>query len=242
VVSYICDFCEHGIDAADEVMLVPLVAAHFETAHPEYGIGETAVRNYFAARHRLTGSTERLDEIGAVETVPVAVERLDDIMSFFDHDAFAGMPEWAACYCMYHHLPHEVWEDRTWEENRADLVGRITSGATTGVLAYSDGKVIGWCNASLRRELPARAGGTEDDDTVLVTSCFQVAPPYRGHGVARRLLDAAIDLARELGCSAVEGFPNPKLDATNPEAFPGPAALYRSAGFDVEDRHAWLDL
>jgi GNAT superfamily N-acetyltransferase len=240
--SYTCDFCEQTLDAADEAALIQLVVTHFQEAHSEYGIGETAVRNYFAAFHRLTGATERLDEIGSVETAPVGPERLDDILSFFDRDAFAGMPEWAACYCMYHHLPHDMWEDRTWEENRGDLGDRITSGATTGVLAYSDGKLIGWCNASLRRELPARAGGTEDDGTVLVTSCFQVAPPYRGHGVARRLLDAAIDLARELGCSAVEGFPNPKPEATNPEAFPGPAALYRSAGFDVEDRHAWLDL
>ena len=240
--SYTCDFCRQTLDAADESELIPLVTAHFEEAHAEYGIGETAVRNYFAALHRLTGGTERLDAIGSVETVTVSPERLDDIIAFFDRDAFAGMPEWAACYCMYHHLPQEVWEDRTWEENRTDLIDRITSGATTGILAYSEGKVIGWCNASLRRELPARADGTGSDDTVLVTSCFQVAPPYRGHGVAGKLLDAAIEMAKKRGCTAVEGFPNPNPDATNPEAFPGPVTLYRSAGFEVEDRHAWLEL
>jgi GNAT superfamily N-acetyltransferase len=238
--SYACDFCEQTITASDDESLIELVGEHFEAAHGEYGITMTAVRNYFAALGRLTGPTERLAEIGAVETVPVSTARIEDLLGFFDHDAFAGMPEWASCYCMFHHLPHEVWGERTWQENRADLADRLESGATTGVIAYAGGKVVGWCNASLREELPARADGSDADGTVLVTCCFQVAPPYRGHGVARRLLDAAIDLARGRGCTAVEGFPNPKPDTTNPEAFPGPPALYRSAGFDVEGNHAWL--
>lgn len=240
--SYTCDFCERRLDADDEPALIDLVSRHFAESHAEYEIGTVAVENYFAAAHRLTGATERLEKIGDVTTVPAGVERLDDILSFFDHDAFAGMPEWAACYCLYHHLPHGVWGDRSWQENRADLASRIASGETTGVLAYTNGKMIGWCNASLRRELPARAEGTTADDTVLVTSCFQIAPPYRGHGVATRLLAAAIDLAMELGCTAVEGFPNSNPDATNPEAFPGPVALYRSAGFEIDDERARLNL
>jgi GNAT superfamily N-acetyltransferase len=240
--THTCDFCGTSVTADDEERLITRVTEHFAEAHAEYEIGEVAVRNYFAATHRLTGSTERLNEIGPIETFSADPERLDDILAFFDHDAFAGTPEWAACYCMYHHLDHDTWGDRSWQDNRSDLAQRISSGATTGVVAYAGDRVIGWCNATLRRELPARADGTDADQTVLVTSCFQIAPPYRGHGVARRLLASAIDLARERGCTAVEGFPNPDPDATNPEAFPGPAALYRSAGFEVENRHAWLEL
>lgn len=240
--SYTCDFCRHVIEAADEPSLIDLVTEHFTEAHAEYEIGRVAVENYFAATHRLTGATERLDEIGDIEIVPAGVDRLDDILAFFDHDAFAGMPEWAACYCMYHHLPHDMWGERRWQDNRADLAARINSGETTGVLAYSEGSMVGWCNASLRKELPARTEGTEEDQTVLVTSCFQIAPPYRGHGIATRLLAGAIELAKKQECSAVEGFPNSNPDATNPEAFPGPVALYRSAGFEIEETHAWLDL
>jgi GNAT superfamily N-acetyltransferase len=240
--TYTCDFCQDVIEAADETSLIGLVTEHFAASHAEYGIGRVAVENYFAATHRLTGATERLDRIGDIEIVSAGTDCLEDILAFFDHDAFAGMPEWAACYCMYNHLPSDIWGERSWQDNRADLAARIASGETTGVLAYSEGSVVGWCNASLRKELPARADGTDADQTVLVTSCFQIAPPYRGHGIATRLLAGAIELAKERGCSAVEGFPNSKPDATNPEAFPGPGALYRSAGFEVEGTHAWLNL
>jgi GNAT superfamily N-acetyltransferase len=240
--SYTCDSCGQTIEAIDETALIALVAGHFDEVHADYGITETAVRDYFAAAHRLTGSTERLDDIGPIETFPVTPERLDDILDFFDHDAFAGMPEWASCYCMFHHVDQDDWAHRTWQQNRSDLAEMIRSGTTTGVVAYAAGKVVGWCNASLRREFPGDADGTDADNTVLVTRCFQVAPPYRGHGIARRLLDVAINLARQRGCSAVEAFPNPDPDASNPEAYPGPVALYRSAGFDVVDRHAWLEV
>jgi GNAT superfamily N-acetyltransferase len=240
--SYSCDFCGRTISADDEEQLIGLVAGHVGEVHADYGITETAVRNYFAATHRLIGPTGRLDGTGPIETFAVTPERLDDILDFFDHDAFAGMPEWASCYCMFRHVDQDEWGQRTWQQNRSDLAERIGSGATTGVVAYAAGKVVGWCNASLRREFPGDADGTDADNTVLVTRCFQVAPPYRGHGVARRLLRAAIDLAKQRGCSAVEAFPNLDPDASNPEAYPGPAALYRSAGFDVVERHAWLEV
>lgn len=239
-----CDFCGTPISAGGREALIGLVAAHFDEAHGDYGIKEVNVRNYFDALDRLSGDTRRRDEIGEVTTRTVGPEILEDVLVFFDRDAFAGKPEWASCYCMFHHLgghQSEVWGTRTWQENRAALAERIKEGRTTGVVAYVDGAVIGWCNASLQREFPEHATGTDEDGAVLVTRCFQVAPPFRGHGVARRLLNAAVEMARERGCIAVEGFPNPEAH-DNPTAYPGPVALYESAGFEVDGDHAWLSL
>jgi hypothetical protein len=57
-------------------------------------------RNYADATKRLTGSTERLSEIGEVAVHRVTDDRIDDWLRFFDHDAFAGNPDWASCYCL----------------------------------------------------------------------------------------------------------------------------------------------
>jgi len=243
--SYTCDFCGIAVSADDVDTLMPVVKAHFDDAHSELGLTMVSVRNYFEALDRLTGPTERLTEIGPVETMPVTADQLNDFVAFFDHDAFAGLPEWASCYCMFHHVgghTSDEWGERTWQQNREEIAERIRTGRTTGIVAYADGKIVGWCNASLRSEFPEHLAGSAEDEHVLVTRCFQTAPPYRGHGVAGKLLDAAVAYARERGCVAVEGYPNPDPEASAPAAYPGPAALYRSAGFDVEDRHAWLRL
>ncbi len=239
--AFTCDFCNTSISAEDRETLVALVSDHFEGEHAEYGIKQVNVRNYFDALDRLSGDTQRRETIGPVTTMPVGPEILDDVLVFFDRDAFAGKPEWAFCYCMVHHLDRQQGGTRTWQENRADLERRIGEGRTTGIVAYVDGKVVGWCNASLRREFPEHVTGSDEDEEVLVTRCFQVAPPFRGHGIARKLLDAAVAMARERGCTAVEGFPNPEArdDAT---AYPGPVALYEGAGFEVEGGHARLRL
>jgi GNAT superfamily N-acetyltransferase len=65
-----------------------------------------------------------------------------------------------------------------------------------------------------------------------VVACFAVAPSHRGHGVARRMLDAALEGFRAMGVSAVEAHP-----ATDPQwagaAYRGTIPLYRERGFDV---------
>ena len=89
---------------------------------------------------------------------PVTEDRIEDWLSFFDHDGFVGFPAWAACYCTEPHLfdpkvaaePSEA--GRTWQQNREAMIGFLRSGKSFGYLAYVDGRPAGWVNASFRSE------------------------------------------------------------------------------------------
>ena len=157
-------------------------------------------------------------------------------MSFFDHDAFTDNAGWASCYCVFHHFGGDqaAWGERPADLNRGELVSRIEEGTTTGAVAYVDGKVIGWVNASPVTEYPHHA---DDDhggfgaDEVGAIACFVIAPPYRGHGIARELLDAACRQFAARGMKAVEAYPN--LNADSPAAaYHGPMSLLVEAGFE----------
>jgi putative acetyltransferase len=76
----------------------------------------------------------------------------------------------------------------------------------------------GGCVAIIRRTLADGTGAAE-------MKRLWVEPLHRGHGLGRRLVDAAIAWARAHACSAVV------LDTVN-EAMPEASRLYRSMGFE----------
>ncbi|MEX1093070.1 MAG: hypothetical protein WEF28_07935, partial [Acidimicrobiia bacterium] len=109
---------------------------------------------------------------------------MDDWLDFFDHHAFVGTPEWAACYCMEPHVrpPDDPLEgeDPDWRANREAMVNRLREGETFGYLAYVDGQPAGWVNASSRDKYAlfrsVDPDGPEPEDVIGI-SCFIVAPP-----------------------------------------------------------------
>jgi ribosomal protein S18 acetylase RimI-like enzyme len=236
-------FCGSELSAEDLDALVPIALAHFEQQHPELGVNEVNVRDYLEAEERLSDATERLAHIGDVEVHDANAERLDDLLQFFDRDAFAGNPAWAACYCMCHHIvgSGEDWTQRSAARNRADLIARIRGGATTGLLAYVDGRPAAWVNASSRGAFPAHRGqDAHPDDAVGSIVCFIVAPPYRRHGIAARLLDGACASFRRRGLTIAQAYPRKELRDDDGSAYHGPLALYLDAGFQQtaeEDRY-----
>ena len=227
-----CD-CEAVISAEDTQSLIGPVKAHFDEAHPEFEDTLAAIRNYLESEDRSTGPTERLATIGDVEILPIGPDSATDAIEFFDTDAFPDNPWWGACYCMFYPRggrTNENWGQETWQENRDGQRHRIETGKTTGMLAYSGGKVVGWCNATPRAELPGLATG--DDEEVVSIVCFVIAPPYRGRGVATRLLDGVVNHFTDTGCRRLEGYPvrEAKDEA---RAFHGTLDLFLRFGFEV---------
>jgi RimJ/RimL family protein N-acetyltransferase len=102
------------------------------------------------------------------------------------------------------------------EETRGFVLGMIKNGDPQ-VVALEDGTVVGWCDIR-RHFFPSHAHGGSLGMGIL--------PGYRGRGLGRRLIEAALQAAREAGLVRVEL----SVHADNDRAI----ALYEKIGFQRE--------
>jgi GNAT superfamily N-acetyltransferase len=233
-----CFGCDARIEAADSDAVADAFVAHGQESHrwsyPEDAIRNYA-RNYAEAIERLTGETSRLAEIGGVTVHPMSRDRIGDWLRFFDHDGFAGNPDWASCYCLEPHVPATPEQpERAWRETRATMAERLRGGTTFGYLAYVDGRPAGWVNASLRADYGLYRQVDPDGPapaSVVGVSCFVIAPPFRRHGIASALLDRVIADAAGRGAAWIEGYPLNRPDDGDAGHFRGPRSMYDARGF-----------
>ncbi len=118
-----------------------------------------------------------------------------------------------------------------------------------GYLAYVGGLSIGWCNANDRQNY-IRVGSFDPCDRgemvhfispgekgkIKSLVCFEIAPDYRGKGVAKALLQRVCDDARTQGYEYIEVYPQIVEHFTVLD-FTGPEEMYRNAGFEEIERH-----
>jgi ribosomal protein S18 acetylase RimI-like enzyme len=181
--------------------------------------------------------TARLDAIGQIEIHDVTPERVGDYQAFFDHEAFRDFPNWQFCYCMETHRTQndEEWALRTADDNRRDMSDAIEGRTVTALLAYVDGNPVGWCNYGETTHLSGvmHRFGLDGADHVGVGSvaCFVISSRYRGHGVASRLLDAAIERLREKGVRTIEAYPS-RTGQSAQAHYRGPLSMFLRAGFE----------
>ena len=179
----------------------------------------------------------RLPSIGPVEVHDVSPDRVADYQGFFDHEAFRDYPGWQSCYCMETHRTQtdEEWAVRTAGDNRRDMTKMIKEGKVTALLAYVDGKPVGWCNYGETTRLNGvmhRFGLTAaTQQGVGSLACFVIAAPYRNHGVASKLLDAALERLRARGVKVAEAYPVKELKSAQSN-YRGPLSMYTAAGFE----------
>ncbi|MGH3368567.1 MAG: GNAT family N-acetyltransferase, partial [Nocardioidaceae bacterium] len=145
-------------------------------------------------------------------------------------------PDSSVCWCLSHRIDSKT--------NRAlvgpargeyvrELCGREVA---PGVLAYGDGRVVGWAAVAPRSELPfARSTKIPHVDRLPVWSvwCIRVRPGHRGRGISHALLEGAVAYSRSQRAPAVEGYPvdsqGRKVDLTM--AYVGTRTLFERAGF-----------
>ena len=181
---------------------------------------------------------KRLPEIGEIDVRDVTPERVADYLDFFDHSAFRDFPAWQSCYCMETHRDHsdEEWSERTGVDNRTDMQAMIRDGRVTALLAYVDGKPVGWCNYGETTRLSGvmmklKLDAAEHSGVGSI-ACFVIAAPYRGHGVATKLLDAALERLKARGLRAVEAYPRRQEDSSAQANYRGSLRMYENAGFE----------
>jgi len=160
----------------------------------------------------------------------------NEFAEYFANLSFSHEPGWSGCYCRFYHMDNEIeeWSKRTGEENRLDAIKEIDNGHMTGFLAYTDGKCIGWLNANdwaSYKRLQPYVKDTIGDQKTGVVICYVVHPEYRGMGVAKALLNAAVEDFRKNGYDAVMALP---LNANefSQRLYRGTESMYEKAGFN----------
>ena len=70
----------------------------------------------------------------------------------------------------------------------------------------------------------------EDSMKDITNACFEIAPEYRGLGIASAFIDRVCKDAKKKGYNAVEGYVK-IYDQRNDFDYQGPVRLYQKAGF-----------
>ncbi|MEO8738152.1 MAG: GNAT family N-acetyltransferase [Casimicrobiaceae bacterium] len=181
-----------------------------------------------------------------VSIQPLSPARVDDYLSFFDHErgpAFADNPEWAKCYCHFYEVPRAIdWPSLPGEANRVAMRARIEVGEMEGFLAYDGDEVVGWMNAQPRHKLPhcfdrmhiATPATTLPDHEAAVIVCFVIAPDRRRTGIARALLTQGVAALAARGVKLVDAFPFKSADSVaSANHYHGSLSMFAAAGFAV---------
>ena len=122
-------------------------------------------------------------------------ERNADYLDFFDNRAFTDDNPNGPCYCTSPNQPEENIKQMVSEFKeygvkntvRKYAVDLLNRNKIQGYLAY-DGKMsVGWCNAADMESyvgfVPAFAREITCGKTISIV-CFEIAPEYRGMGIA----------------------------------------------------------
>ena len=115
----------------------------------------------------------------------------------------------------------------------------IENGKAHGILAFAGEEPVGWCSFGPRPDFPSlervKAYKRSDKGNVWSIICFFVHPAWRGKGLSRGLLGAAIDAMRAHGVEIVEAYPvtttkNGKRLSSS-FAWTGPLKIFEEIGF-----------
>ena len=142
------------------------------------------------------------------------------------------------CWCMLWRLTRKQFEAQKGSGNKRAMKAIVQSGEVPGILAYVDGKPIGWCALAPREKYSAlersRVLKPVDDQAVRSISCLFIHKSHRKQGVSTALLEAAANHVRAQGGRLLEGYPvEPKTGKDIPAAFAwtGIPKAFTRAGF-----------
>jgi len=144
-------------------------------------------------------------------------------------------PDSSVCFCLSYRLGGDVRELRG--PDRARKAKELCAiDPPPGVLAYDDGEPVGWAALHPRAQTTFarnRRIPHVDDLDVWSLWCFRVRAGHRKKGIMHHLISGAVDVARDAGAPAVEGYPldsrGERIDLTM--AYVGTRSLFEKAGF-----------
>jgi ribosomal protein S18 acetylase RimI-like enzyme len=170
-----------------------------------------------------------------VDIRPLTAATWDALAALFRE---GGDPRW--CWCQHWRLRSKDMAAAKVPELRARLQAQAKSAEPPGLVAFDVDRAVGWVSLGPRtdfeRIVRSRVIPKIDDRPVWSIVCFAVSESARGRGVARHLLDAAIEHARARGATALEAYPIrlPDGEPVHPDAaFTGTLPMFERAGFTI---------
>jgi GNAT superfamily N-acetyltransferase len=178
--------------------------------------------------------------VSDLDVRPLTKARLPDLAALFDE---GGDPK--TCRCAFWRVAGSGWQGWSKAKNQAVLASLAGRDPAPGLVAYRDGRAVGWVSVGPREDYArlerSKVLARLDDKPVWSVVCFVVSRRVRGQGIARALLDAAVDYARDHGATLVEAYPVDPSRGRVPaaSAFTGPLGMFERAGFEVVERRQW---
>jgi GNAT superfamily N-acetyltransferase len=182
-----------------------------------------------------------------VSVVPANQANCEDLQAVFGHRGPASR-----CHCQRYKLrPRESFasfpaEERAFRMRQQTDCSHPQAHTTSGIVAYLDGRPVGWCAVEPRPAYPGLLrnnrvpwlGREEDkaDDSVWAVTCLFVRAGFRRRGVSRTLARAAVDFARKRGARALEAYPMTTTNAIAEELHVGTIATFAEAGLTEVSR------
>lgn len=172
---------------------------------------------------------------------PLSKDLINAYLDFFDNRAFTDGNPNGPCYCTSPNqneaeikaMVSEFAVNGVKETVRKYAVDMLNRGKIHGYLAFDGDTSIGWCNAadidSYFGFVPGFARQMACEKTISIV-CFEIAPGYRGKGIATALINRVCDDAKNSGYIAVEGYAQVKNQRDEFD-FTGPVRLFGKAGF-----------
>ncbi len=151
-------------------------------------------------------------------------------------ELFGSVGACAGCWCMYWRIG-SAYTKRPRDENRKAFRALVKKGPPPGLLVFEGELPVGWAQVTPRNALPgldrARFTKRVDDTPVWSLSCFCVRKGYRGRGVSKALIDAAIAYAKKQKAPALEAYPMKTAGEkrSNSGMYTGSASSFAKAGF-----------
>lgn len=168
---------------------------------------------------------------------PLTAARLPDLEAVF---AARGCSVARHCWCMYYRrsgaTPPAPAGQTQAQANRRAFETLLEGGRFMGLLAYHRKDAVGWLSVGPREDYPKLQKSPVmrpvDEQPVWSVVCFVVAGPWRGRGVARALLDAAIKEARRRG-RILEAYPVDKPTRSDDQnLWFGARSMFDACGFE----------
>ena len=169
--------------------------------------------------------------LDSMEFREVDRDRWQDLERLFEA---RGGPKY--CWCMvWRRMPSGKRSDAA--AKKEALKQRVEDETPIGILGYVDGEPVAWCSVAPRgafRELGGSKIPMAASESVWSITCFFAQRRFRGQGITRRLIEAAVEIAKRRGANVVEAYP---VEYESPSyKFMGLVSSFEALGFQEVGR------